>query len=432
MPRPATEDTTAIVELRAKLRIINAIYNFVVVILLGLVAGFLYKPVGQALSSLPPLSMKIILGLVIGLTIAVTYLSWLLSIHIVKSIKKYNSQLDRLLRDTRELKDEIHMDFLLDKIMDFSISMTGSSAGTVFLVDREELIFKAVGGSAASTLLGTRIPRDRGVAGWVAQQGEPLYINDVTGHPLFNPDVDATSGFTTRSLLCVPLVTTMGVIGVVELLNKREGQYNDRDMEMVDYLAEQAAVSLEKTEFFEKQRNYETHMTALIVDTIDFVLNEKKGHSQRVAQYAGILARAISMTEEELRTLHFASLLHDIGSLRVALMGKQDEIPYSEHNQYGQEFLQSIEFYRALAPIVRHQHERFDGEGGPDRLKGADIPIESRIIALAESFDMFLNRGEESTGLGDAFGGLRRHAGERLDPNLVELFIEQYKKEIPD
>ena len=119
--------------------------------------------------------------------------------------------------------------------------------------------------------------------------------------------MDAITGYQTRSVLCVPLVMKTEVIGVIELLNKKEGFYSEKDEEMIAYLADQAAISIARARFYEDQKNYEIHLTDMLLEAIDVQIPEKLGHSKRVAKYSNIIAKAINMSEEKKKALFCVS-----------------------------------------------------------------------------------------------------------------------------
>jgi len=288
-----------------------------------------------------------------------------------------------------------------------------------------------VKGEKSVELLGTSIPKGQGIAGWVAQHGKPLLITDAQADKRFNPDVDSMTGYQTRSVLCVPLMMKTGIIGVIELLNKKEGFYGQKDEELISYLADQAAISISRARFFEDQKNYEIHLTDMLLDSIDFHIPEKAGHSKRVARYSGIMARATNMSEERQKRLYFASLLHDIGFLKIRAEEYYNEDVYKKHPVIGYEMIRPITFYANIAPIILYHHERYDGSGYPKGLKGEKIPLETRIISIAEAFDVMVSKTSYKVPMNfeTALEELKKHAGTQFDPKLVKVFVDHIKAE---
>lgn len=414
-------------EIKNKLRLLNLLVSFVIFLFLFIILRYMKGPVSKFLEFLPEASMAAIIGIVVGLGGIGVYLARLLSGQVVSRIEDYGERLDNILKVTRDLREEIHGDILLHRIMECSLSLTESEAGSILLVEDGKLVFKVVKGPKAGDLEGKTIPADKGVGGWVLGSGVPVLLKDAREDSRFDTHVDEATGYKTLSMMCLPLKTETGTIGVIEILNKKRGAYDSRDLELASYLADQAAISLERAKFYDDQRNYEIHLTDMLLDAVDRFLPEKQGHSKRVAGYANMIAKAIEMPERQRRRLYFASLLHDIGFLRISPDTSFDKSIYQTHSAVGYEMLNPITFYRDIAPFVLHHHERWDGFGYPEKLKGADIPLESRIIAVAEAYDSMVSTVSYRMAISreSAIEELQRNKGSQFDPALVEAFAKE-------
>jgi len=421
---------TATAEIRNKLRLLNLLITFVIFSLLFVIVRYLYAPFYQFLSFLPDTSLVLIVLFAMGLVVAGLYLSRVLSGQVIREIEDYSERLDSILAITRDIREEIYGDILLDKIMTCSVTITGSDAGSILLVAENGLVFKTIKGFSEEEHRGKTIPKDAGIGGWVFQHGEPVLIGDVTKDERYNSSLDEFRGYRPGSLLCVPLRTKASTIGVIELLSKKQNFYDTRDTEVISYLADQAAASVEMTRFYDDQRNYEIHLTDILLEAIDRFMSEKRGHPKRVAQYANSIARALNMPEERKRRLYFASLLHDIGFLKISTEESFEKEAYTVHPVIGYEMLKPINFYKDIAPYVLHHHERYDGKGYPEKLKGNDIPLESRIIAIAEAFDSMASKVSYKghVNFDVAINELLRNKGGQFDPELVDLFVREIKQ----
>ncbi|MCC6502242.1 MAG: HD domain-containing protein, partial [Deltaproteobacteria bacterium] len=146
------------------------------------------------------------------------------------------------------------------------------------------------------------------------------------------------------------------------------------------------------------------------------------------------LGRLSGLTPDELEVLEYASLLHDLGKIGVneAILNKEGPLTaeecarIKEHADIGEKILQGIPMMEFVATIIGAHHENFDGSGYPRRKKGSDIPVEARIIAVADIFDAMKSDRPYRKGLpiDVILGEMRRVAGTQLDPELVALFIE--------
>ncbi len=424
----STLKRSAAAEIREKLRLLNILVSFVVFILLFVILRYLKGPVSEFLKFLPDMSMLVVILIVMALAAFGLYLSRVLSTQVVKRIEDYSARLDDVLNITRDIRAETYGDILLDRIMDCSLSVTRSDAGSILLVDGDSLVFKTVKGAKAPDLLGKAVPKDTGIGGWVLRESRPVIIGDVKKDARYNDNIDKLTGYQTNSMLCVPLNTRSSPIGVIELLNKHEGEYDDRDIEIISYLADHAAISIERATFYDDQRNYEIHLTDIMLDVIDRFVPEKQGHSKRVAKYANIMAKALGMPEAKKRRLYFACLLHDIGFLKLPAQRFEKAI-YMKHPEVGFEMLGPINFYKDIAPFIRYHHERWDGFGYPDGLSGDAVPLESRIIAIAEAFDAMVSdvSYKITVGFDNAVKELLRNRGGQFDPELVTLFAREVK-----
>jgi putative methionine-R-sulfoxide reductase with GAF domain len=420
-----TAKSTAIYEIDKKIRLTIAVIAFVVITLFAVILYHLLPTLTQLHDLLPPVSIHLILA--ISFVLSVTGLSMALhmSREISRIIRDYSDKLERMLSITSDLREEIYGDILLEKILDSALSITNADAGSILLLEDKNLVFKIVKGEKAPKLLGTTVEKGKGISGWVADTGKAIRISDVTSDERFNTDVDAFTGYATKSILCVPLMTRSKVIGVLELLNKKDGHhFRRRDEEIICYLAEQAAISIIKTRFLEDQKNYEIHLTQMLLEAIDYHIVEKRGHSKRVARYSNIIARGLNMQDEQKNNLYHAALLHDVGFLKINPDDAFKKEEYIKHPVIGHEMIKPITFYAVIAPFILHHHERYDGHGYPSKLKGEEIPLEARIIAIAEAFDAMISPTSYKVPLSfdEAIQELWHSADSQFDGDLVEIF----------
>ncbi len=428
-----TEDKKSVVEaVRHQIKILNGIVLLVVYALLFLIVRFLY----MFLDYISTPSLVTILIIVAGLVVMGMYVANSAAKKAIRTIGEYTDKLNTLLTTTKDIRGIVYGDILLENIMQSALKITNAEAGSIMLVEKDRLVFKVAKGSGNANLTGISIPRSTGIAGWAAENGSNVRIEDAKNDSRFDPEVDAMTGYETKSLLCVPLKVKAGTIGILELINKQNGVFTQEDEELLSYFADQAAISIARTQFMEDQRNYEIHLTDILVDTMDTHINEKVGHSKRVAKYSLMMADELNMPEDKKRTLYRACLLHDIGFLKIKLKDVTSKEQYKAHSQLGYNMLKLINFYADIAPIVLHHHERYEGNGYPNELIGNAIPVESRIIAIAEAFDAMTSRDSykyvgkmldeaehsHTAGFHHAIGELKKNAGTQFDPNLVNIF----------
>lgn len=163
------------------------------------------------------------------------------------------------------------------------------------------------------------------------------------------------------------------------------------------------------------------------------------GHSLRVAYFCVSVGKEMGLSENEIYELEVSALFHDIGKIGVpdAVLLKPSRLTEEEflemklHPSKSYQILQDFPVFHKMAVNAKHHHERFDGRGYPDGLKGEDIPLFSRIILIADTFDAMTSTRPYRKGLPfeTAFAELREFAGTQFDANIVEHFISAMTKE---
>ncbi|HEX3629189.1 MAG TPA: HD domain-containing phosphohydrolase [Candidatus Dormibacteraeota bacterium] len=161
------------------------------------------------------------------------------------------------------------------------------------------------------------------------------------------------------------------------------------------------------------------------------------GHTRRVEEYAAIMAKAIGCPDEEVSALHRASVLHDIGKIGIEdmILRKQgrlepdEEIRMQRHPVIGVDMLQGIDFLEPVLPLVRHHHERWDGNGYPDQLREDEIPLGARILAVADALDaMTSDRSYRPARTFEyAKTEILKGSGSHFDPEVVTAFIKSQR-----
>jgi putative nucleotidyltransferase with HDIG domain len=157
-------------------------------------------------------------------------------------------------------------------------------------------------------------------------------------------------------------------------------------------------------------------------------------HSFRVRAYTRYLARRAGYPPALLPSLEQGALLHDIGKIAVAdaillkpaKLTAEEWVEMRKHPTAGDEILKRVPFLRPASAIVRHHHERFDGTGYPDALKGAEIPLGARLFTVADTLDAMTSDRTYRKGPGfeAARAEIHRHSGRQFDPHIVELFLK--------
>ena len=290
----------------------------------------------------------------------------------------------------------------------------------------EELYFKVALGDKEDIL--RRLTVRDGIAWWVFENSRPVIVNDTASDSRFTGTVDKVTSFDTRSILCVPIVltsddlvdqhTTDEVIGVIEVINKLSGalQFSAADQEILSILAYQAAIAVRNAKIAGDSRNFFVNAIEIFMTAIESTGFVPPGHCMSVARTSMGVAHRLDVEQDNLQNLYYASVLHDIGVLEIgrrqtsALKG----ICPRSHTIIGAEVVRPVNLLARTEPIIRHHHEAWDGSGYPDGISRYDIPLEARIVAVAEAY--------EEMGVGKEI--IAANAGKLFDPDVVDAFLE--------
>ena len=183
----------------------------------------------------------------------------------------------------------------------------------------------------------------------------------------------------------------------------------------------------------ELESNYQMTLEALVA-ALDAREHETFSHSFRVRAYTRYLARRGGYPPALLPSLEQGALLHDIGKIAVAdaillkpaKLTEEEWTEMRKHPTAGDEILKRVPFLRPASAIVRHHHERFDGTGYPDGLRGAEIPLGARLFSVADTLDALTSDRTYRKGPGFevARTEIERHSGKQFDPHIVDLFLK--------
>ncbi len=326
------------------------------------------------------------------------------------------------------------VDALLGEISAAVERMTGSEASSILLLDanKKQLVFKVATGEKGSSVKRFYVPLGKGVAGWVAENNKAVIINDVASDTRFTGQIDKSSGFSTRSILAIPMTVNGQLIGVAEALNKVNGGYTDNDQKILENLAALAATTINNARMGEEYRNFFSHTIEIITMAIEGADTRMTGHSYRVAELSCRIGRQLGFTGDEYRNLYYAAILHDIGMVAVhdlrylpnVLSHTIERTPEKLHTLVGAELIKNIKMLANVAPVILHHHEYVDGTGHPHGLVGDDIPLASRIICLVEHLEELRMNGLVGEAFDTAAEKLAQDGiGTRFDKAVVEAFL---------
>ena len=344
-----------------------------------------------------------------------------------------NHKLLDVLEITRALTAEVNLNVLLRKIMEASSRLLEAERSTLYLIDwsTRELISKIAQRAEVREI---RLPIGVGLAGHVAATGEVLVVPDAHLDPRFNPDFDARTGFRTRDVLVLPVFNRRQErIGVIQVMNCRNGRFGPTEIALLQALASSAGVALENARLYERIDVMLESFIRTLAASIDARDPQTAGHSVRVAGYAAQLVRQLGVDARQQKLVYLAGLLHDYGKIGVpeAILTKPGRLSdeemrvMREHASMSHGILANVQFTEDLnriPDIVYQHHERIDGRGYPRGLRGSEICFEGRVLAVCDVFDALTQRRyyRDPITHAAAFAYIADNSGTQFDPDVVD------------
>jgi len=359
---------------------------------------------------------------------------------LIADMNKSITKMRKLFDVIREFAKAPDSKKLIDSIVLAAADIAECEGASVLMLNdtKDTLRFTAVSGECSQKLLGLEFPAGEGIAGWAIKNGREAIINEASSSEHFSSRVDEIAGLSTRNLIVVPLSDQDGPVGVMEAVNKINGQdFSSQDLLyfsiLGSHITQMMRTTLPSGEFPETFID----TAALLLDTMEAGYSPGMKHSRNMLSSACALALAMGIEEKEARAISLAALLHDIGKIAVPSQILQKPEPLTDkewvlmkkHPETGAEILERVKGLRNLAPYVRYHHENWDGTGYPEGLKGNDIPLGARIIAVCDAFDAMLsdrNYGRKFT-VAAAIEELIINSSRQFDPECVNAAIPIFK-----
>jgi len=237
-----------------------------------------------------------------------------------------------------------------------------------------------------------------------------------------------------KAVLVTPLRSKDTTMGLFRVYSGDEGLFTEDVRELVDTFARQAAVAIENARLYDNIRAGYFQTVRALTLAIEAKDPPTLGHSERVTANLAKTARLLGYSGDELELLTFGGILHDIGKIgtgdsRPGASSEEERIVTEMHPLIGRSILQPVAFLRPVLPMIVYHHERLDGSGYPEGLKGEEIPIGARILAVADVYDILTS---EMTNSGlqltheEAISYLRDKAGTLFDAKVVEAFVDSF------
>ncbi len=358
----------------------------------------------------------------------------------------------------------LEVDRLLEQVVLSIAAVMGVEIVSIMLVEGEtgDMTIRAATGLPEEVVTTTRQKVGNGIAGWVAEKGEPLLIQDIEKDSRISKRA-SDAKYRTKSLLSVPLLGRDGALGVINVNRKSSGEtFTEHDLELLTTFSSQTAVALENAALHSRVRDFNgaveekvrqataelaqqntdldranavlrenyLHTLGSLVATLEARDGYTRNHSERVTRLAALIAAEVGFSEAQISTLWVAGMLHDLGKVGVPdeilnngdRLSPEQRLVMERHPEIGARIVEPIPFLQGVKEVILQHEERHDGSGYPRKLKGEAILPEARVLAVADTYDAMISRRQYQGRIlshQDVVAELQRVAGSQLDPESV-------------
>ncbi len=363
-------------------------------------------------------------------------------------------QMELLMEVSSLLNSTLNPEIVREKALEATCKLLGCETASLLLVDPDsfELYWDVGLGETGKQLKkNLRLPINQSsIAGTVALTGESLMLNDVAQDPRHFRKATEKTGFVVKTMLCVPLQAKDKIIGVLQAINKLEtlprrpsmhswSDFQEEDLKLLRTLSHQVTIAIENSRLytFLKKSFYDT--VEALAESIEKKDHYTGGHTKRVLHFSLCIAKYLNLTLDQLEKLRLSALLHDIGKIGVDDKILKKEAPLDpeewkfmkQHPEFGYQIMKKVEGLKDVIGGMRYHHERWDGLGYPLGLKGEDIPLAARIIAVADTYDAMVSSRPYRKGLpaSQAYDEVLKYSGTQFDPTVVKAFKQAFENE---
>jgi HD-GYP domain-containing protein (c-di-GMP phosphodiesterase class II) len=317
-------------------------------------------------------------------------------------------------------------------VLDISCRLMNCTRGSVMLWDGTAGCLRIVAAKDGFSAQGRKLFLEpgEGVAGKAFASGQAIYVADPVADPRYIP----TGQEDAEPFISIPLLVKSKPMGVLNLHATGGAEsFTGYKAKFLNILAGEAAVMLHNLELLDNLQTFYLEMVQTLARAVDSKDAYTKEHSDRARSKARRLAAELKLSEQMALHVEYAALLHDIGKIGIdqSILLKPGKLTPEEyeimkrHSVIGHQILAPVKYLGPVAQMVLYHQEWYNGRGYPEALKGEDIPIGARMVAVIDAWDAMRSDRPYRKALPyeDAVAELRRCAGTQFDPRIVEAFL---------
>lgn len=336
------------------------------------------------------------------------------------------------------INSSLEIDEVLNLSMQLMEKTLNATASSILIHDPEtkELKFYLATGAKKDVLKVIRMPADKGVAGRSFQTGRTLLIPDASKSKYFYRQVDDKTKFVTRNLIATPLPIKGKRIGVLEVLNKGRGTFTKVDADRLKTMAAEVSVAIDNARLYDEVKSAYISSMLNMSKAEKFRDHDTGLHIERCGEYAVRLATTIGFSEKNYENLRVSMMMHDIGKVAIPdnILLKPGSLDTNEfeimktHTTKGAAILGQAPLLKLAVDIAGSHHEKWNGNGYPNQLKGEEIPLAARLLAIIDVFDALLSKRPYKAPFPpeQVFAILKEGRGSHFDPHLLDLFLNRF------
>ncbi len=352
-------------------------------------------------------------------------------------------QLLALLRAGHHLVHLESEDELLHSILNDAVGVLDAQRGAIVLAEgpNNSLQLRALATGQRREMPG-RFSFSQNLAQRSFNRGESILCTQVSDDPELATAQSIADG-AMASVLCVLLRTPRRKLGVLHLDRSFwQKPFTPDDLHLADALAANASAGIECAQLLRKQRDLFFQTITILAQAVELRDTYTGGHTVRVTNFSMLLAQKLDLPPADLDLIRTGTPLHDIGKIGIddAILRKPGKLTPDEfevmksHTVKGATILATVPELASVIPIVRSHHERWDGQGYPDKLAGEAIPHLARIVAVADAFDAMTSDRPYRRGMpaAAAFAEMEKQAGKQFDPQYASAFLGMRERVIEE
>jgi putative nucleotidyltransferase with HDIG domain len=347
----------------------------------------------------------------------------------------YESALEFVFKFNEALSLSLERQKVIDFLNEGARNFLYVEHSVLLLWDKEAAGLRVVG-SNGLTKENNQYPllkNEDNISSFVMRQKQPLVVNDLEKEPYLKKI--NKEEYLAKSFISVPLIFQDEALGVLHVCDKKfTNPFTKRDELLITNISRIGAIALQNVKLYEQiQQDYLKTIMAL-ASAIDARDSYTMHHSENVARYAMAVAKSMGCKQHEISSIKQAALLHDIGKIAIkdSILLKEATLTPDEyeiikqHSVKGEEIVSILSFLKQAAKLIRHHHERFDGSGYPDGLKGQGIELGSRILAVVDVFDaMTTDRPyRKAFSYQEALTEIEKNKNTQFDPEVADCLIK--------